>query len=343
MGPTSPQGRPWGAWCRAEGVREGSADRAVPHQAGRPGPGPSGAGAEGPQFDLGNRGAGGQPPPWLALAPLSALLSAPPPCMAQKKKKKRKEPPRQLDMLQKPPGSLGSRKPRGRGGGQALRRVGVQERDFGSGEELPPGFPARTGTLRDSWKWPRRARQPGVRAQAPGNTVRGKLQAHTPGLGPMGRSVWKQREAQRQGPLNLSPSARPPTPNHSIQDSWAEPAGLLGPRGGVGAQSKRGLHTLNAASRHFPPPTQQNWGGRPGWACCSQDARRKVQPCPPPTPNVPRTWPRPPTPNLSSLLLQVNLRSRPRQQEGGRGWGCGLGHRLGPQGERDVTSQPQSS
>ena len=40
------------------------------------------------------------------------------------------------------------------------------------------------------------------------------------------------------GPFkSLSPSATPPTPSHHIQDSWAEPAGLLGFGGGVGFSS----------------------------------------------------------------------------------------------------------
>lgn len=45
-------------------------------------------------------------------------------------------------------------------------------------------------------------------------------------------------------------------------------------------------------------------------------------------------------PNLSKLLLpQLNFRSRPRQAREGEGSGaCGLGHRLGPQGERGVTA-----
>ena len=77
--------------------------------------------------------------PRLALAQSSASLPAPPPCVALKKK--RKQPPRQLDMAQKPPGSLGSRKPaQEEVEGRECRGSVPRERDF-----------RREGKLACSW------------------------------------------------------------------------------------------------------------------------------------------------------------------------------------------------
>lgn len=141
------------------------------------------------------------------------------------------------------------------------------------------------------------------------------------------------------GPFkSLSPSARPPTPNHSIQDSWAEPAGLLGPGGGVGAQSKGGLHTLKAASQHFPPPTQQHWGaGLAGHAVPKKPGGRysPVHHRPQMSQGPGRLLPPPTCPASPSELEE-------QAQAAGRGEGAGLWPWPPAGSSGGTTGQPQS-
>lgn len=90
--------------------------------------------------------------PWPNYRLLSQL-----PHPARPKKKKPKEPPRQLDMVQKPPGSLGSRKPR-RGGWRA-----------GNAEGRCPGRGISTG--RREGAAPRPLGQDGHTEGQPGNSA----------------------------------------------------------------------------------------------------------------------------------------------------------------------------
>lgn len=181
--------------------------------------------------------------PRLALAQSSASLPAPPPCVALKKK--RKQPPRQLDMAQKPPGSLGSRKPEQEEvEGRECRGSVPRERDF-----------RREGKLACSWaswlRWvsakglpgnpPLEGLLPWVQTQALGKTLVGrKMQAHQPCPGLTGQFDWNQREVQRTGPfkslssLSKAIHAKPPHPRFLGWASWT-----LGAWGWVGDSRRK--------------------------------------------------------------------------------------------------------
>lgn len=151
--------------------------------------------------------------PWPNHGLLSQLLHPAWP----KKKKKRKPPPRQLDMVQKPPGSLGSRKPAQEGvEGREYRGSVPRERDFRSGGRGWGGTLQLPGLLvtlgvgqRAAWK-----PSPGGTCALGSNPSSGesvgpcRLIGHV--LGPRGR-LWKQREAQRTGPFKSLSSLRKAT------------------------------------------------------------------------------------------------------------------------------------
>lgn len=222
-------------------------------------------------------------------------------------------------MVQKPPGSLGSRKPRGRGWGAGTAEglcPGAGSQDGGG---TAPGLPGQDRHTEGQLDAAQEGQAAWGSSSGSGEHAEGEAAgSHARPWAPGAVCVETERGPETGPFKSLRPSVRPPTPTHSIQDSWAEPAGHLGPRGAVGAQSKGGLQTLNAASQHLPLPpgrTGPAWLGVPFPR--SQEEGTALSTAT--TANVPRTRPRPPAPNLSPLLLRVNLRSRPREQEGGRG------------------------
>ena len=144
--------------------------------------GPSEVGVGGHSPTLGGTGSS-QPPPQAGPGPIIGF--SPGSSTLRGLKKKRKQPPRQLDMAQKPPGSLGSRKPaQEEVEGRECRGSVPRERDF-----------RREGKLACSWaswlRWvsakglpgnpPLEGLLPWVQTQALGKMLVGrKMQAHQP-------------------------------------------------------------------------------------------------------------------------------------------------------------------
>lgn len=171
-------------------------NRVFPARRGSQAPSPLGAGAGGgPQFDSRRLRLEVSLHPWLSLAQLSASLPAPPPCMDQKKKGK--QPPRQLDMVQKPPGSLGSRKPAQEGvEGRECKGSVPRERDFKREETEPllQGLSAKMGTSsRAAWKpSPGRAPRSGSNSSSRENVEEKEDAGSRPGVRLKGWFEWKE-------------------------------------------------------------------------------------------------------------------------------------------------------
>lgn len=232
-------------------------NKAAPYQEGKPGPNCSGQGLAGYSSTQGARGwwsASNPGWPWPNYQLLSQLLHP-----AWPKKKGKNHPGNSIwsRNLQGPwvPGSHA-----GGGGGQGMQRVGAQGEGLQGEERRNCSWGSQPGRAHG-----RAARKLGPGGHAPwgsgsgsGASAEGK-DAGSQALGPRGGLCGDRERGPETGPFkSVSPSAGPPTPNHHIQNSWAEPAGLLGPGMGVGAQ-KGGLPpSLNTASQHLPPPTEQH-------------------------------------------------------------------------------------
>lgn len=212
-------------------------NKAAPYQEGKPGPNCSGQGLAGYSSTQGARGwwsastlAGAGP--IISSSPSSSTLHGP------KKKERTTQATRYGPETSRVPGfqeatqeGVGGRECRGsvpRGRDCRGRRGGTA-----------PGPLSQDGhTEGQPGNWAQEAMRPGVQAPAPGQAPRGRMQAHRPWA--QGAVCVETERGPETGPFkSVSPSAGPPTPNHHIQDSWAEPAGLLGPGdGGRGTEGR---------------------------------------------------------------------------------------------------------
>lgn len=171
-------------------------NRVFPARRGSQAPSPLGAGAGGATVRLKETQAGGQPPPMAGPGPVIGF-SPSNPTLHGPKKKKGKQPPRQLDMVQKPPGSLGSRKPAQEGvEGRECKGSVPRERYFKREETEPllQGLSAKTGTSRRAaWKpSPGRAPRSGSNSSSRENVEEKEDAGSRPGIRLKGRFEWKE-------------------------------------------------------------------------------------------------------------------------------------------------------
>lgn len=313
---------PGASCCKTKGRRQETPNRLVLARRGSQAPQPLRGRGWGSHFHPGSQGL---PPPLAGAGPIISSSPGSPTLDGPKKKQNGKNHPGNSIWsrnLQGPrvPGSLA-----GGGAGQGMQRVGAQ------GEGCRGGW-SRSQALSQDGHGEGQPGDAAMEGHAPpgpnsgsGKMLRRQMQAPRPARPRARGAVCMATErGPETGPFKSgSPSARPPTPNHHIQDSWAEPAGLLGFGGGVGHTAGR-IPPRNAAST-------------------SHQAELRVCPALPPTqmsqgPDLPLPPPQP----LHTASPPVKLRGRPRQAEGGGGWrveggGC-TWPPAGSWGERDVTS-----
>lgn len=176
-------------------------NKAAPYQEGKPGPNVQGRGwrATVPPREP---GAGGQPPPLAGPGPVISSSPSSSTLHGPKKKERTTQATRYGPETSRVPGFQEAAQEGVEG--RECRGSVPRERDCrGRRGGTAPGPLSQDGhTEGQPGNWAQEAMRPGVQAQAPGQAPRGRMQAHRPwAQGAV--CVETEREAQRQGPLNL--------------------------------------------------------------------------------------------------------------------------------------------